>query len=190
MLDIFALHLHRLTKAAAIFAGLLVLLAALLVFVDVVLRGVANTTLGGADELSGYALAIGTTWAMPYCLLGKHNIRVDTLYRVFSARLQALLDIAGLMALGGFGLLLTYRGSLVLLETISRSSRSVGPLSLPQIYPQSLWVAGLAFFALVFFVTLLRSLIAFSAGNLRKVQAIVGTRDEQSDITENMMSQE
>lgn len=188
MLDTLAFRLQQLSSLAAILAGLMVLAAALIVFVDVILRSIAGTTLGGADELSGYALAIGTTWALPYCLLGKFNIRVDTLYRVLSPRLRALLDILGLLALGGFGLLLTYRGGLVLLETIDRSSRSIGPLSMPQVYPQSLWIAGLAFFTVAFAVTLLRSMVAFGAGDIAKVQEIVGTRDQQAEISGNVTS--
>jgi len=186
MLDTLAFGLQRLSRLAAIIAGFMVLAAALIVFVDVILRSVADTTLGGADELSGYALAIGTTWAMPYCLLGKFNIRVDTLYRVFSPRLRALLDIFGLLALGGFGLLLTYRGGLVLIETIDRSSRSVGPLSMPQVYPQTLWIIGLTFFTIAFTVTLLRCLVAISAGDIAKVQKIVGTRDQQAEISDSV----
>lgn len=38
------------------------LLAAVLIGIDVVIRKFFATSIGGADELAGYALAIGTSW--------------------------------------------------------------------------------------------------------------------------------
>ena len=181
MLDSIANRLFVLSKVAAILAGLLILSAVIVVFIDVVLRSTVGTTLGGADELSGYALAIGTTWALPFCLLGKHNIRVDTLYRLVPNGARAILDCMGLLAIGGFVLLLNYRAGLVLLETIERGSRSVGPLGFPQVYPQFLWFAGLVFFTIAFLVTALRVLKALTSGDLQMVEEIAGTRDAAAD---------
>ncbi len=177
MLDFVADKTLSFSKVVAIVAGVLILTAALVVFVDVVLRATAGQTLGGADELSGYALAIGTTWSLPYCLLGKHNIRVDTLYRLMPPCMGAVLDCLGLLAIGGFVLLLNYRAGLVLFETIERGSRSVGPLSLPQVYPQSLWFAGLLFFAFAFLLAALRCLLACASGDVQKIREVAGTRD-------------
>ncbi|MBE7419038.1 MAG: hypothetical protein HS128_15100 [Ideonella sp.] len=56
-LDIALAVAQRVAQAGALGGGLLILAAALLVSVDVALRKLANVTLGGADELSGYALA-------------------------------------------------------------------------------------------------------------------------------------
>ncbi len=182
MLDsVFAIF-YRLAKWAAIGAGVLILLAALLVFADVMLRNIVNYTLGGADELSGYALAIGTAWALPYCLLGKHHIRIDSLYRITGVKTRALLDIISLMAIGAFILLLTYRAGLVLLETAERNSLSVGPLSLPQIWPQTLWVSGLVFTALAVALTALRGLLALARGDLERVHTVLANEGaNQSD---------
>ena len=49
--------LQRLTRYGLWFGGALVLLAALLIGVDVTLRKFFQTSIGGADELAGYALA-------------------------------------------------------------------------------------------------------------------------------------
>ena len=73
---------RRISQTAAMTGGVLILLSALVVFVDVIARKLVGWTVGGADELSGYALAISTVWALPYCLLWRANIRVDSLYRL------------------------------------------------------------------------------------------------------------
>jgi hypothetical protein len=44
------------------FGGALVLLAAVLIGIDVLMRKFLDRSIGGADELAGYSLAIGTTW--------------------------------------------------------------------------------------------------------------------------------
>ena len=181
MLDSVASKMHQFSKVVAMLAGFLILTAVIIVFVDVILRSTVGTTLGGADELSGYALAIGTTWAMPYCLLGRHNIRVDTLYRLFPFRIRAFLDCLSLLAIGGFVMLLNYRAGLVILETIERSSRSVGVLNLPQIYPQSLWFAGLLFFTFAFVLNTFLTLNAVFRGDLQKLSDIAGPRSSSAN---------
>ena len=46
------------------FGGALVLLAAVLIGIDVLMRKFLARSIGGADELAGYALAIGTAWGL------------------------------------------------------------------------------------------------------------------------------
>ena len=46
------------------FGGALVLLAAMLIGIDVLMRKFLARSIGGADELAGYALAIGTAWGL------------------------------------------------------------------------------------------------------------------------------
>ncbi len=57
-----------------------------MVAVETVVRKVFNFSLQGADELGGYALAVGATIAFSLALLGRTHIRVD----VFHDRLPAL----------------------------------------------------------------------------------------------------
>ena len=70
------------------FGGALVLLAALLIGVDVVLRKFFDASIGGADELAGYALALGAAWALAATLLERAHIRIDSLYVLLSRRLR------------------------------------------------------------------------------------------------------
>ena len=52
---------RRIARYGAWFGGLLIIASALLVGVEVVIRKAFSLTIGGADELSGYALAISTS---------------------------------------------------------------------------------------------------------------------------------
>ncbi|MDP3241857.1 MAG: TRAP transporter small permease subunit, partial [Reyranella sp.] len=59
------------------FGGALVLLAAVLIGIDVLMRKFLALSIGGADELAGYSLAIGTTWGLGAALLDRAHIRID-----------------------------------------------------------------------------------------------------------------
>ena len=79
--------------------GLLMLAAALLVSFDVIMRRVFNATTGGADELSGYAFAIGSAWSFAFVTLARMNVRVDALYMHLPRPLAGIMDFLSLVAL-------------------------------------------------------------------------------------------
>src|SRR5204863_6310911 len=93
---------HRVSHAGGLFGGALLLLAAALVSVDVVIRKWFLVTLGGADELAGYALAISSAWGLAYALVNRVHIRIDSLYVILPVRVCAVLDIASVLALAVF----------------------------------------------------------------------------------------
>lgn len=59
---------HRVSTWLVWVAGVLLIGSALLVTIEVILRKVANVSIGGADEISGYAFGIATALAMAYAL--------------------------------------------------------------------------------------------------------------------------
>ena len=67
------------------FGGALVLLAAVLIGIDVLMRKFLDRSIGGADELAGYSLAIGTAWGLGAALLDRAHIRIDSLYVLLPA---------------------------------------------------------------------------------------------------------
>jgi len=86
----------RLSLFAVWVAGAMSSLSAFMVTFDVLIRNVFNVTLGGADEISGYLFAIATAWSLPYALIHRANVRIDSLYVLLSGRLRAILDLFGL----------------------------------------------------------------------------------------------
>lgn len=164
----------------------MVLCAAILVAADVLMRNVFMVTFGGADELAGYAFAIGTTWALSFTLLNRANVRVDALYAVLPARVCALLDIAALLALGVFAGLLTWHAALMLGTSVSFSARATTPLQTPLWIPQSLWVAGLGLFLLTLIPLFLRASLALLSGDLATVRRIAGARSIEENAADEI----
>lgn len=174
----------RLSRYAVWFGGALVLASALLVSVDVLLRKLLLVSLGGADELSGYAFAIGTAWALGFTLLRRANVRVDALYARLPASVCAVLDIIALLSLGLFIGLLTQQAWDVLSTSISFQARATTPLQTPLWIPQSLWVIGLGLFLFTLLPLLLRSLLALVTGDLATVRRLAGARSIEEDAAD------
>ena len=173
-----------LSLRAVWFGGTLILLSALVVSVDVIARKIFTVSLGGADELSGYAFAIGSASAFTFTLLRRANVRVDALYQHLPAALCAVLDILALLALGVFAGYVAWYGYDVLATSWQLSARSNSALNVPLWIPQLLWVIGLVLFFGTVVLLLLRSLASLFAGDWAAVQALVGARSIEEDAAE------
>ena len=141
------------------FGGALVLLAAVLIGIDVLMRKFLARSIGGADELAGYSLAIGTAWGLGAALLDRAHIRIDSLYVLFPQKLRLALDLAGARPVRR--LLRADRcgtGSGVVSQSWTSGSRSQSALETPTVIPQALWIAGLAAFVVVGVLLLLQAL--------------------------------
>src|SRR5918992_738028 len=125
--------LHRLAQAGLWSGGALVLLASVLIAVDVVLRKVFNASIGGADELAGYALAIGTAWGLGAALLDRAHIRIDSLYVLFPRGLRHLIDALGVVLLVGFFSMIAWHGAGVVAQSWISGSRSQSALQTPTV---------------------------------------------------------
>lgn len=174
----------RLSRYAIWAGGTLVLASAFLVALDVLLRKLLLVSLGGADELSGYAFAIGTAWALAFTLLRRANVRVDALYIRLPQVVCAMLDIVALLSLGAFLTLLTWQAWDVLGTSLAFEARATTPLQTPLWMPQSLWVAGLVLFLFTILPLLLRSLFALLGGDLAKVRSLAGARTIEEDAAD------
>lgn len=156
--------------------GGLMFVAALMIAVDVLLRKVFSVTLGGADELAGYAMAIGCAWSFSYVLLKRGNVRVDALYNLLPARLRMVLDLLAVVALGGFAVVLARYGFEVFATSWELGSRSNSALKAPLWVPQGMWWLGLVQFFLTACVLFLRALALLIEHNAAEFKALLGAR--------------
>jgi TRAP-type C4-dicarboxylate transport system permease small subunit len=168
------------------FGGALVMLAALLIGVDVVLRKFFARSIGGADELAGYALAIGTTWGLGAALLDRAHIRIDSLYLLFPQKLRLGLDLAALVLLVGFFGLVAWHGMSVVSQSWTSESRSQSALEVPTVIPQAVWLLGLVVFVVLGVLLLVDALRVIAAGNLRDAARLVGTRSAEEEVQDEI----
>lgn len=183
-LDTVLAQCRRLSDAAVWLAGAALLAAAGLVTVDVVARKLFAVSIGGADELSGYALAIVASWGFGAALLARAHIRIDVLHRLVPAGLRAVLDLLSMAALAAVSGLLAVFGWQVLEATLRRGSTANTPLQTPLWIPQGLWVGGLAFFAVVVLALTLRTLAASARGDRVGLDRLAGMRSTGDELDE------
>lgn len=168
------------------FGGGLVLLAAVLIGVDVLMRKFLARSIGGADELAGYSLAIGTAWGLGATLLDRAHIRIDSLYVLFPQKLRLVLDVAAIVLLVGFFALTTWHGLGVVSQSWTSDSRSQSALETPTIIPQALWIAGLAAFVVIGALLLLQALRTALSGDLRGAAKLISTRSAEEEVEDEI----
>ena len=182
--------IHGIARAGLWLGGALILLAAILIGIDVSLRKLFAVSIGGADELAGYALAIGTAWALAAALLDRAHIRIDSLYVFFPAPVRILLDFIGLALFVWFFALVGWHGIGVVQQSWISGSRSQSALETPVVVPQVIWLAGLGVFVLVGTVLFLIALGRLLAGDREAVAQLIGTRSGEEEIRLELRSVE
>ncbi len=161
--------------------GSLIILSAFMVTLEVFLRKVFNISLGGADELSGYAFGIATSFSLAYALFERAHIRVDALFNVMPKSLRPIVNFLGLILLLGFALVIVLTVWDMVGDTLKHGSRSITPMRVPLALPQIPWLLGWMFFI---FSGVLLGLVALKrlfAGDHAGVNNLIGikTVDEQ-----------
>ena len=168
------------------FGGALVLLAAILIGIDVLMRKFLDRSIGGADELAGYALAIGTAWGLAAALLDRAHIRIDSLYVLFPQKLRLALDVVALILLVGFFALMMWHGLGVVSQSWTSGSRSQSALETPTVVPQALWIAGLIGFVATGIVLLVYALAMIARGDLAGAARTIGTRSAEEEVEDEI----
>jgi TRAP-type C4-dicarboxylate transport system permease small subunit len=178
---------ETISRGGAIVGGALLLIAALLICVDIFLRYGFALTIGGADDLSGYALAIASAWGFSAALLSRSHIRIDTVYvRVGSRIARAVLDLLSLACMALFGALLAWHGWGVFHLSYVSDSHSQSAIEMPLAIPQGLWFAGLAFFVAVALLLMARALLAWRMGRIDELFRLIGSKSGLAEAKEEI----
>ncbi|HUJ86937.1 MAG TPA: TRAP transporter small permease [Burkholderiales bacterium] len=185
------LRLARLVaRAGCWFGGAMVAAAALMIAVDVLARKLFSVSIGASSEVSGYVLAIGTSWALTLALLDRAHVRIDSLYTVLPVRLCALLDMVALASFMVFAAFTTWQGGKVLLNSIQVDAHSLTPLGTLLAIPQTLWVAGFVLFSAVLLLLFVRAAMLLARGRWEDVQRLLGPRTAQQELAEALHEHE
>ena len=174
--------LEWISRRAVWIGGGALLAAAVMVTLDVLSRKFLNVTMSGADEISGYVFAAGTTWAYSYCLLHRANIRIDALYNFLPRWVCAVLDTVAVVLLLIYNGVLAYRAWGAFSESWAKDSVSITTLATPQWIPQLLWASGLIFFELVLVFVFLYTLVGLLRGDLDLVKRVAGVPSVAEEI--------
>ncbi|MCP4317471.1 MAG: TRAP transporter small permease [Hyphomicrobiales bacterium] len=173
---------ERLSRGLVWVGGILIIGSALLVTLEVVLRKLFNVSLGGADEISGYAFGVATALGFSFALFERAHIRVDALFPFFSRWLRIFSNFLGLVLLVGFAAVVANMAWSLVADTIAHGSRSITPLRTPLALPQIPWLFGWLFFV---FCGVLIGLVALKrqiGGDAAGADRLIGVKSVEEQI--------
>ncbi len=173
--------MRQLNKWVAMLIGIILLLCAAFVLIEIVVRKL-GASLGGTDEVSGYVMAIVTSWGMAFALLELSHVRIDFLRARASALGRSLFDLFSMFILSSTITLIAFRCWPVVERSLSNSSRANTPLETPLALVQIPWFAGWAWFAIVAWLTLIAATLLILRGEFEQSEAAIGTFGEEEVI--------
>jgi len=171
--------MKRLNRGVAMLIGILLLLCVLFILAEIVIREL-GASLGGTDEVSGYAMAIVTSWGMGFALLELSHVRIDFLRGRVGALGRSLFDLFSMVVLTGTITVIAFRCWPVVERSLSNGSRANTPLETPLALVQLPWFAGWLWFAVVAWLTLLAAVLLILRGEFAQSEAAIGTFGEDT----------
>ena len=177
---------QRVENILATVFGLTFMALAVVVTVETLSRKVFNVSLQGADELGGYALALGSTIAFSLALMGRNHIRVDVFHGMMSRRAQAVINWLSMLSLAAFGIFIAVVAFKVIADTLAYRSTAPTPWQTPLIWPQSVWYAGLVVFALLTLAFALRATGLLFAGRIDDLNHEFPPRSAKEELKEEL----
>ncbi|WP_255448595.1 TRAP transporter small permease subunit [Telmatospirillum sp. J64-1] len=114
---------------------------------ETILRKFFSFSFGGVDELGGYAVAIAAPLAFTVAAVEQSHIRINLLYTRLPEGVKAALNALAAVSMGILSLYLLHFTLRTVRDTQAYQSIAQTPWATPLIYPQSIWLAAMALFA-------------------------------------------
>ncbi|MEM9584542.1 MAG: TRAP transporter small permease [Pseudomonadota bacterium] len=173
--------LRTINKGVAMLTGIMLLACAAFVLLDIVFRQLGSS-FGGTDEISGYVMAIATSWGMAYTMLELGHVRIDLLRSRCAAKSRCLFDLFSMLVLSGTIVLIALKCWPVLERSIKHGSTANTPLETPLVLVQGPWFAGWVWFAVMACLTTLAALIMILRGELDDTEQAIGAFAEADTL--------
>jgi TRAP-type mannitol/chloroaromatic compound transport system permease small subunit len=176
--------LEAISRRLAWLAGGLILLAALLIGLDVVLRNLLRIAPFHSFELSRYGFGAALALGMAFAVTERANIRIDLLHRGLAARWHGALDLLALAGLVPVALAFAWYAWAVCGESLRLGAASNTPLAVPLAIPQAVFALGLSWFTLVaalYTLAAARALLRGDAATVERLGGMPGLAAEAGD---------
>lgn len=174
--------MSRLSYIAAIVFGAMMLVLSALVAVETIVRKALGISIGGVDELSGYAIAVGAPLAFTVALIEQAHIRINLLHMHMPGRVQAVLNLVAALLLAALAIYLFVFTVRTVQETRLYGSIAQTPWATPLIYPQVLWLVSMGVFALTSVVVAARAARLALGINWERLQRDFGPETVEDEL--------
>jgi TRAP-type C4-dicarboxylate transport system permease small subunit len=177
---------ERMESLLATVFGLTFVSLAVVVTIETLARKLFNVSIQGADELGGYALAVGSTISFSLALMGRNHIRVDVFHGMFPRRMQAWLNWISIVLMAALAVFIAVLAWKVIGDTLLYRSTAPTPWQTPLIWPQGVWYAGLLIFALVSLAYALRATKLLFGGDLDTLNRDFHPKSTKEELKEEL----
>lgn len=132
--------MERYARVLGVMFGVMMISLSLAVTAETLLRKFFSFSLGGIDELGGYAIAIAAPLSFTVALIERSHIRISQLSQHFPRKAQAVLDVAAVVSLALLAIFFFYFTVRTVGETRMYRSIAQTPWATPLIWPQTIWL--------------------------------------------------
>ena len=167
--------MERYSRVLGIIFGVVMISLSVAVTAETLLRKLLSHSMGGIDELGGYAIAIVAPLTFTIALIGRSHIRINQLTQYFPRRVQALLDVAAVASLTLLGAFFLWFTVQTVLETHAYRSIAQTPWATPLIWPQAIWLITSVTFPVAGLILTARAVQLLLRGDWRGIGREFGT---------------
>jgi TRAP-type C4-dicarboxylate transport system permease small subunit len=174
--------MHAVSRYAATTFGSMMLVLSALIAVETIIRKMLGISLGGVDELSGYAIAIGAPLAFTVAVVEQSHIRINLLHMQMPLRAQAILNLLAALTLAALAIYLFVFTVRTVQETHLYGSIAQTPWATPLIYPQLLWLVAMGLFALASLAVAARAVLMVLRADWRGLKRNFGPETVEEEL--------
>lgn len=174
--------IERVCETAAVVCGAMLIVSAIYVSIDLIARKIFNQSFIGANEISGYVLAVSSAWAFSYAILKRSHIRIDVFYQYLPPRWRALIDVVAVAALAGLAGIFVWYANRYFFQVWGRGTRSITSLAVPLWIPMLGWYVGWIVFFLVSAYLTGVTAVAYLRSDLSAVRERAGSLTDEEDL--------
>jgi TRAP-type C4-dicarboxylate transport system permease small subunit len=138
--------LTQLARLSAITFGAIMIVLSIAIAAETILRKFFSFSLGGVDELGGYAVAVVAPLTFLVAAHEQAHIRINVLHARLPQSLRGLLNVVSAVSLALLAMFLLYFTWKTVADTMAYRSIAQTPWATPLIYPQSVWLVTMATF--------------------------------------------
>jgi TRAP-type C4-dicarboxylate transport system permease small subunit len=174
--------MKRIAQLAGVTFGAIMIALSFAIAAETVLRKFFSLSLGGVDELGGYAVAVVAPLAFLVTASEQAHIRINVLHGKLPLRARAVLNVAAAVSFSLLALFLLYFTLKTVQDTLAYRSIAQTPWATPLIYPQSVWLVAMTTFTIGTLVIAARAILLAFRGDWKTLDRSYGPGSPQDEL--------
>jgi TRAP-type C4-dicarboxylate transport system permease small subunit len=174
--------MKRIAQLSGMTFGAIMIVLSFAIAAETILRKFFSHSMGGIDELSGYAVAIVAPLAFLVAAYEQAHIRINILHGRLPVEARAALNVVATVSMGLLAVFLLYFTIKTVQDTLAYRSIAQTPWATPLIYPQTVWLVAMLSFAIGALVIAARAVLLAFRGDWQTLDRRFGPGSPQDEL--------